>query len=92
MNNLYEENGGDGGFYTVHNVEIKKFDDAGAPLIYNVQFNLTNTVVSIAGDEIKKEYAGTATVDDKKHILSLILKYKDTITNPATTDEQNENH
>ena len=87
MNNLYEENGGDGGFYTVHNIEIKKFDDPGAPLIYNVQFNLTNTVVSIDGDEIRKEYAGTATVDEKKHILSLILKYKDTTTSPAPDNE-----
>jgi hypothetical protein len=48
-----------------------------------VQFNLTNTVISLAGDEIKKEYDATATLDEKKHILSLILRYKDTTTNPA---------
>ena len=83
MHSLSEENGGDGGFYTVHNIDIKKFDDPGAPVIYNVQFNLTNTVISLAGDEIKKEYDATATLDEKKHILSLILRYKDTTTNPA---------
>ena len=83
MHSLSEENGGDGGFYTVHNIDIKKFDDPGASVIYNVQFNLTNTVISLAGDEIKKEYDATATLDEKKHILSLILRYKDTTTNPA---------
>ena len=83
MHSLSEENGGDGGFYTVHNIDIKKFDDPGAPVIYNVQFNLTNTVISLAGDEIKKEYDATATLDEKKHILSLILRYKDTTTNPV---------
>lgn len=90
MNNLYDESGGDGGFYTVHNVDIKKFDDPGAPMIYNVQFNLTHTVVSMEGDEIRKDYAGTATVDEKKHILSLILKYKDTTRSSASDDVQSQ--
>lgn len=94
MNSLYEQNGADGGFYTVHNLDIKKLDDPGAPLIYNAQFNLTHTKVSMDGDEIRKEYAATATVDEKKHILSLILRNRETTRTPAAdnsdTDAQSE--
>lgn len=84
LSRRYEEMDGDGGFYTFRNMEIHKFDEPGAPLIYNVQFDVSYIIITMEGDEIRKEYAATVTLNSKKRILSLLMKYKDTVSVDAS--------
>ena len=75
---------GDGGFYTFRTMEIHKFDEPGTPTIYNVQFDVSYIIITMEGDEIRKEYAATVTLNSMKRIISLLMKHNDTVSVDAS--------